>query len=53
MSILERNKYQAFIGHCLGIKTPEDFFKLGTIFAELEKNNGCPTAWQVVKEFLK
>lgn len=52
MSFKERNRYQAFIIGLLGLASPEDYFRLGSVFASLEQELGhCPTPYQIVCKF--
>ena len=54
MSFKERNVYQGWLIKTCGLTDPDDFARLGQIFADLEIGLGrCPTPWEVVQQVIK
>jgi hypothetical protein len=53
MSFKERNLYQGFIGQTLSLTDPDQWAKLGAIFAGLERTlNRCPRPYEIVSAYL-
>lgn len=52
MSFKERNMYQGFLIVLLGLSEPQDIYKLGQVFAEIEQATAsCPKPFDVVQKF--
>ena len=50
MSTQERNQYQIFIAGICNINTPDEFYRLGEVFFNLEVDlNRTPTPLEIVK----